>query len=48
LERVAQVLKYCRNWNTHAHNALIAMMMVKAIVVESPDCQPSLELAISI
>jgi U3 small nucleolar RNA-associated protein 13 len=32
MERVAQVLKYCRDWNTRARNAHIAMMVVKAIV----------------
>jgi U3 small nucleolar RNA-associated protein 13 len=36
MERVAQVLKYCRNWNTRARNASIAMMMVKAIVTSIP------------
>jgi U3 small nucleolar RNA-associated protein 13 len=32
MERVAQVLKSCRDWNTRARNAHIAMMVVKAIV----------------
>jgi U3 small nucleolar RNA-associated protein 13 len=36
MERVAQVLKYCRDWNTRARNAHIAMLVVKAIVTTIP------------
>jgi U3 small nucleolar RNA-associated protein 13 len=36
MERVTQVLKYCREWNTRARNSHIAMMVVKAIVTSIP------------
>jgi U3 small nucleolar RNA-associated protein 13 len=36
LDRVAQVLKYCRDWNTRARNAPLAMWMVQAIVTTIP------------
>lgn len=36
LERVAQVLKYCRDWNTRARNAPLAMWVVQAIVTTIP------------
>jgi U3 small nucleolar RNA-associated protein 13 len=36
MERVTQVLKYCREWNTRARNSHIAMMVVKAIATSIP------------
>lgn len=36
MERVAKVLKYCREWNTRARNSTIAMTMVQAIVTSIP------------
>ena len=36
LERIAQVLRYCRDWNTRARNATISMLVVKAIVTTIP------------
>jgi U3 small nucleolar RNA-associated protein 13 len=36
LDRVAQVLKYCRDWNTRARNAPLAMWVVQAIVTTIP------------
>eukprot|EP00536_Pseudo-nitzschia_multiseries_P003602 jgi/Psemu1/236801/estExt_Genewise1.C_560094 len=32
LERIAQVLKYCREWNTRARNSSLAMWVLQAIV----------------
>jgi U3 small nucleolar RNA-associated protein 13 len=32
MERVAQVLKFCRDWNTRARNAAVAMLVVQAIL----------------
>lgn len=32
MDRVEKILKYCRDWNTRARNASIAMTLVKAIV----------------
>mmetsp|Transcript_3883 Transcript_3883/g.8737 ORF Transcript_3883/g.8737 Transcript_3883/m.8737 type:complete len:734 (-) Transcript_3883:274-2475(-) len=32
LDRIAQVLKYCREWNTRARNSLLAMWVLQAIV----------------
>jgi U3 small nucleolar RNA-associated protein 13 len=32
LDRIAQVLKYCREWNTRARNSALAMWVVQAIV----------------
>ena len=36
IDRIAQVLKYCREWNTKARNCHIAMLVVKAIVTSIP------------
>lgn len=36
MERVSQILKYCRDWNTRARNASVAMTVVKAIVTSIP------------
>lgn len=36
LERVGKILKYCRDWNTRARNATVAMTLVKAIVTSIP------------
>ena len=36
MERVAQVLKYCRDWNTRARNSTVAMIVVKAVVTSIP------------
>jgi U3 small nucleolar RNA-associated protein 13 len=36
LDRVAQILKYCREWNTRARNAPLAMWVVQAIVTTVP------------
>jgi U3 small nucleolar RNA-associated protein 13 len=36
MERVAQILKYCRDWNTRAKNATVAMVVVKAVVTSIP------------
>jgi U3 small nucleolar RNA-associated protein 13 len=36
MERTAQVLKYCREWNTRARNSHVAMIVVKAIVTSVP------------
>mmetsp|Transcript_32062 Transcript_32062/g.49700 ORF Transcript_32062/g.49700 Transcript_32062/m.49700 type:complete len:489 (-) Transcript_32062:226-1692(-) len=35
-EQVTQVLRYCRDWNTRARNAHVAMLVVKAIVTIIP------------
>ncbi len=32
MERVGQVLKFCRDWNTRARNAGVAMLLVQAIL----------------
>jgi len=32
LDRIAQVLKYCREWNTRARNSALAMWVLQAIV----------------
>ena len=36
LERLTQILKYCREWNTRARNSHIAMLVVKATVTSIP------------
>jgi hypothetical protein len=36
LNRIAQILKYCREWNTRARNAPLAMWVVQAIVTTIP------------
>ncbi|KAG7365904.1 UTP13 domain containing protein [Nitzschia inconspicua] len=36
LDRIAQVLKYCREWNTRARNAPLAMWVVNSIVTTIP------------
>lgn len=36
LERIAQVLKYCRDWNTRARNSYIAMWVLRSIVTTVP------------
>eukprot|EP00980_Cylindrotheca_fusiformis_P006170 scaffold1319_cov126-Cylindrotheca_fusiformis.AAC.59 len=36
MERVGKILKYCRDWNTRARNAKVAMVLVKAIVTTIP------------
>jgi U3 small nucleolar RNA-associated protein 13 len=36
LDRVAQVLKYCRDWNTRARNAPLAMWVLQAVVKTIP------------
>lgn len=36
IERVAQVLQYCREWNTRARNCDVAMVVVRAIVSVLP------------
>lgn len=35
-ERLKQLLKYCREWNTRARNSHIAMLVVKAVVTTIP------------
>jgi U3 small nucleolar RNA-associated protein 13 len=36
MERVQKILKYCRDWNTRARNAPVAMTLVKALVTSIP------------
>eukprot|EP00934_Nitzschia_sp_Nitz4_P002805 Nitzschia sp. Nitz4//scaffold5_size260463//197221//200295//NITZ4_001010-RA/size260463-processed-gene-0.93-mRNA-1//1//CDS//3329555424//2795//frame0 len=36
MDRVGKVLKYCRDWNTRARNATVAMLVVQAIVTVVP------------
>jgi len=36
LDRLVQILKYCREWNTRARNSHIAMLVVKAVVTTIP------------
>lgn len=36
LERLTQILKYCREWNTRARNSHVAMLVVKAVVTTIP------------
>jgi U3 small nucleolar RNA-associated protein 13 len=36
MDRVEKILKYCRDWNTRARNASVAMILVKAIVTSIP------------
>jgi len=36
VSRTAQVLRYCRDWNTRARNSHVAMLTVKAIVSSIP------------
>eukprot|EP00574_Skeletonema_japonicum_P011228 CAMPEP_0201732264 /NCGR_PEP_ID=MMETSP0593-20130828/28350_1 /ASSEMBLY_ACC=CAM_ASM_000672 /TAXON_ID=267983 /ORGANISM="Skeletonema japonicum, Strain CCMP2506" /LENGTH=387 /DNA_ID=CAMNT_0048225209 /DNA_START=1 /DNA_END=1160 /DNA_ORIENTATION=- len=36
LDRLIQILKYCREWNTRARNSHIAMLVVKAVVTTIP------------
>jgi len=35
-DKLKQILKYCREWNTRARNSHIAMLMVKAVVTIIP------------
>ena len=35
-EKIFQILKYCRDWNTRARNSHIAMMVVQALVTSIP------------
>jgi len=35
-DRLKQMLKYCREWNTRARNSHIAMLVVKAVVTSIP------------
>ena len=35
-DRLKQMLKYCRDWNTRARNSHIAMLVVKAVVTSIP------------
>ena len=36
MDRITQILKYCREWNTRARNSHISMLTVKAIVTIIP------------
>jgi len=36
LNRLTQILRYCREWNTRARNSHIAMLVVKAVVTKIP------------
>lgn len=36
IERIAQVAKYCREWNTRARNSSLAMWVIQAIVTTAP------------
>lgn len=36
IDRIAQVAKYCREWNTRAKNASLAMWVIQAIVTTVP------------
>ena len=36
LERLTQILKYCREWNTRARNSHVAMLVVNAVVTSIP------------
>jgi len=36
IDRIAQVAKYCREWNTRARNSALAMLVLKAIVTIVP------------
>lgn len=36
IERVAQVLQYCREWNTRARNSDVAMFVIRAVVSVMP------------
>jgi U3 small nucleolar RNA-associated protein 13 len=36
IDRVTQVLKYCREWNTRARNSQIALLVIKSIVTTWP------------
>ena len=36
LDRLVQILKYCREWNTRARNSHIAQLVVKAVVTTIP------------
>jgi U3 small nucleolar RNA-associated protein 13 len=36
LDKLVQILRYCREWNTRARNSHIAMLVVKAIVTTIP------------
>jgi len=36
IERVTQVLRYCREWNTRARNSQVALLVVKAVVSTVP------------
>merc|ERR1712194_852833 len=35
-DRLKQVLKYCREWNTRARNSHISMLVIKAVVTTIP------------
>ncbi|EED93422.1 heterotrimeric G protein beta subunit 1 [Thalassiosira pseudonana CCMP1335] len=36
LNRLTQILRYCREWNTRARNSHVAMLVVKAVVTTIP------------
>ena len=36
MEKVTQILKYCRDWNTRARNSHLAMLVVQAVVTSIP------------
>ena len=36
MERITQIIKYCREWNTRARNSHISMLTVKAIITSVP------------
>ncbi|KAI2501438.1 hypothetical protein MHU86_13028 [Fragilaria crotonensis] len=36
MEKITQILKYCRDWNTRARNSHIAMLVVQAVVTSIP------------
>jgi U3 small nucleolar RNA-associated protein 13 len=36
MEKVRQILKYCRDWNTRARNSHLAMLIVQAVVTNIP------------
>jgi U3 small nucleolar RNA-associated protein 13 len=36
MERVAQVMAYCRDWNTRARNSSVALLVIRAIVSSCP------------
>ena len=36
MEKIQQILKYCRDWNTRARNSHLAMLVVQAVVTSIP------------